>query len=214
MVTRRKFLKSGAAVSVGSIYYGSLTSLLTGVPSQAYAAEQINIREHGLMVADPKLCVGCRRCEIACSWSHEDGYVSPTNARVKIEANMLYGPAGVTNTYHSGQGQLGDRTIVPATCRQCDTCMNICQKDAISVNQKTGAKIIDEDKCIGCGKCVTVCPQDVIVVDQRKHRAQKCDLCDGDPNCAQMCPTGALRFYTWEQAEAALANYETYMQSV
>ncbi|QIZ76958.1 4Fe-4S dicluster domain-containing protein [Ferrimonas lipolytica] len=214
MVTRRKFLKGGAAVSVGSVYYGSLTSLLTGVPSQAIAAEHITIREHGLMVADPRVCVGCRRCEIGCSWSHEQGDVSPTYARVKIEANMLYGPSGVHDTYHNRQGQMGDRTIVPATCRQCDTCMDACNQDAISVNEKTGAKIVDPDKCIGCGVCVKNCPQDVIVVDHQRHLALKCDLCDGAPNCAQMCPTGAIRFYTWEQADEALANYENFMQSV
>ncbi|WP_028115595.1 4Fe-4S dicluster domain-containing protein [Ferrimonas senticii] len=214
MVTRRKFLKNGAAVSIGSVYSGSLISLLTGVPSQANASEKINVQQHGLLVADPNLCVGCRRCEIGCSWSHDDGDVSPTTARIKIEKTMLYGPTGVTADYHNQRGQLGDRVIVPATCRQCDNCLKACDQDAISVDANTGAKLIDHDKCIGCGKCVSVCPQDVLVVNQATHRALKCDLCSGKPNCVQMCPTGAIRFYTWDQADAALANYETFMQSV
>lgn len=46
-------------------------------------------------------------------------------------------------------------------CTGCCACLNICPKDAISMNEDNeGFKypVIDKDKCIKCGLCVTVCP--------------------------------------------------------
>ena len=34
-----------------------------------------------------------------------------------------------------------------------------------------------------------------------RGRAEKCDLCGGDPLCAQFCPRGALRFGEAEAPE-------------
>src|SRR5208283_6014720 len=37
----------------------------------------------GLVIADPTKCVGCRRCELACT-EFNDGKASPTIARIKV----------------------------------------------------------------------------------------------------------------------------------
>ena len=45
-------------------------------------------------------------------------------------------------------------------CANCGACMNICPKDAISLD-KSGyfyKYSVDENKCISCGACVKVCP--------------------------------------------------------
>jgi carbon-monoxide dehydrogenase iron sulfur subunit len=42
--------------------------------------------------------------------------------------------------------------------------------------------------------CVFACPFGATFVDQDSGRVLKCDLCDGDPTCVKVCPTGALTF--------------------
>lgn len=209
MITRRGMLKGGMGVAVGTVYSGTLISFLTGCGSDSNSQEIVEVMPGGLMVVNPTVCVSCRRCEIACGWNHE-GDSSPTLARVKVEKNMNYGPHGVQFDYEIQRGECGDKTVVPSTCRHCEVCTEVCPQQAISTNAQTGAKVIDEARCVGCGYCADKCPQQVIKVDRSKMKAVKCDLCNGNPACAQVCPTGAIKFYNWEEAEAALEKYEKY----
>ncbi|MGL4615616.1 MAG: 4Fe-4S dicluster domain-containing protein [Shewanella sp.] len=209
MITRRRMLKGSMGIAVGTVYSGTLVSFLTGCDSDSNSPEIVEVIPGGFMVVNPTMCVSCRRCEIACGWNHE-GDSSPTLARVKVENNMNYGPHGVQFDYETQRGECGDKTVVPATCRQCNVCSEVCPQQAISTNKQTGAKIIDETRCVGCGYCADKCPQQVIKVVRSKMKAVKCDLCDGKPACAQVCPTGAIKFYNWEEAEVALEQYEKY----
>jgi len=70
--------------------------------------------------------------------------------------------------------------FVPYTCTQCDEawCMQACPVDAIVINAETGSKDVLEDVCVGCKVCTIV----------------KCDLCGGDPACADACPTQAITY--------------------
>ena len=50
------------------------------------------------------------------------------------------------------------------TCTGCHACMNICPKNAITMQADSeGFKypVIDKDKCIDCGLCCKVCPLDI-----------------------------------------------------
>jgi Fe-S-cluster-containing hydrogenase component 2 len=60
---------------------------------------------------------------------------------------------------------------------------------------ESGSRVlqVDEGKCVGCRMCVLACPFGNIEV-RAPGRAEKCDLCGGDPVCVQFCPRGALRF--------------------
>jgi Fe-S-cluster-containing dehydrogenase component len=42
--------------------------------------------------------------------------------------------------------------------------------------------------------CVFACPFGATFLDQQTGKVLKCDLCDGDPTCVKVCPTGALSF--------------------
>ncbi len=53
---------------------------------------------------------------------------------------------------------------------------------------------LDNDKCILCKSCVGVCVNGVILLDPIKMRIIKCDHCGGDPECAKVCPTGAIQY--------------------
>ncbi|QDE30600.1 4Fe-4S dicluster domain-containing protein [Shewanella polaris] len=214
MITRRTLLANGAKVAVGTVYYGTLASFLTGCGSSDDDTSEtpvVKVLAGGLMVVNPVYCVGCRRCEIACSWSHGTSAVSPSTARIKVDRNLNFGPLGVQANYEDQRGEQGDGTIVPSTCRQCDVCMTVCPQGAIYINEAIGARVVDDSLCVGCGYCADKCPQQVITIDSLTRKSLKCDLCEGAPNCAQVCPTGAIKFYTWEDAVAAVEQHEKYL---
>lgn len=159
----------------------------------------------GAIVHEPNLCVGCRRCETACTIKN-DGKLSAYISRIKVSRNLNYGVKGVTASYQQADGQHGTFRIVGQTCRQCETpaCGNACPVGAISADKKTGARVVNADKCVGCGACQRACPWGIATVDPETDTSTKCTLCGGDPNCVKNCPTGAIKFYPWEEAEALL----------
>jgi len=65
------------------------------------------------------------------------------------------------------------------------------------MDQKTGARIVDEEKCRGCRMCQKACPWEMIDFDKSALKAGKCFLCNGKPECVEACPTGALRYVSW-----------------
>lgn len=159
----------------------------------------------GAIVHDANLCVGCRRCEAACT-VRNDGKASAYISRVKVARNLNFGVAGVSASYALADGQQGNFHIVGETCRQCShpACGDACPTGAISEDKKTGARVVNQKRCIGCGACQRACPWGIATVDPETEKSTKCFLCDGDPNCVKSCPTGALAFYPWEEAEALL----------
>jgi anaerobic carbon-monoxide dehydrogenase iron sulfur subunit len=117
-------------------------------------------------------CCGCRRCEIACSLSHEDK-IWPEASRVRVF--MLVPGAEF-----------------PHLCAQCEDypCVQACPFDALSVNAKTSAVAVDEAKCVGCGKCIDACPGRIPHMHPATKKILICDLCGGDPQCAKVCMEG------------------------
>jgi Fe-S-cluster-containing hydrogenase component 2 len=117
-------------------------------------------------------CCGCRKCEIACSLSHENK-IWPEASRVRV---FMLVPG----------------TEFPHLCTQCEDypCVAICPSKALSINKKTSAVTVDVAKCTGCGKCVDACPGKVPHIHPATKKILICDLCGGDPQCAKVCQRG------------------------
>jgi Fe-S-cluster-containing hydrogenase component 2 len=210
-ISRRKFLIGTGAAGVG---VASLCIFGCGGGSggsNATAARQVFVANaQGMVVAEPSLCVGCRRCEAACVAYNEgsDGastIVQPSIAKVKVNRNLNFGVAGVAvGSSQRGDGDYGNFRTVQDTCRQCPhpvPCQLACPHDAIEVIAPVNARVVNIDKCAGCGICVAACPWAMTSltgpVNASLTHATKCTLCNGNPECVQACPGGALKYLPW-----------------
>jgi len=121
------------------------------------------------IVRDYLRCTGCRRCEVACSLHHE-GKMWPEASRIRV---FMLVP-GVE---------------IPQLCAQCGDypCVASCPVKALSVNDDTGAVLVDKEKCNSCGLCIRKCPGNIPFLHPSDKKAVICDLCDGDPQCAKVC---------------------------
>ncbi len=72
--------------------------------------------------------------------------------------------------------------------------MTACPVDAISVDRRTGAKVVSDDLCVGCKVCTIACPFGTVNYNHDTGKVIKCDLCGGAPACAEACPTGAIAY--------------------
>ena len=123
----------------------------------------------------PENCTGCRLCEMACSFHHEQE-CSSTKSRIKI---LL------------GREWAFDFPLLCIQCAQA-TCIDSCPTGAIYRNRETGIVFIDTELCIGCGECIEACPIHALALNEDEEVAFKCDLCKGDPECVKWCTRGAL----------------------
>jgi Fe-S-cluster-containing hydrogenase component 2 len=169
---------------------------------EARGAEQAPLvimdQAKGLIIADPTKCVGCRRCELACS-EFNDGKASPTIARIKVSRNLNFGPKGLY-TDRRGSGTWGNGLVIQDVCKQCPhpvPCANACPNNAIVVSPTTNARVVDPQKCIGCKMCQRACPWEMMSFDSETNKATKCFLCDGNPQCVAACPAEALSYVAW-----------------
>ncbi|MDJ0873241.1 MAG: 4Fe-4S dicluster domain-containing protein [Gammaproteobacteria bacterium] len=126
---------------------------------------------------DPKKCTGCLQCELACSFEHF-GAFNPAKSVIRV-----------FNFHQEGR-------FVPYTCTQCAEawCLHACPVDAIRANAETGAKEVIDALCVGCKVCTIACPFGTVNYSQDTGKVMKCDLCGGDPQCVQACPTAAITY--------------------
>jgi len=140
------------------------------------------------IMIDISKCSGCGICELSCSLYH-DKECNPEKSRGRV---IRYEDQGILYS-------------IPIMCQQCEEspCQDVCPTKAIKRNQMTHALTVDERRCIGCRSCFTVCPFGCITVDQKTGRAVKCDYCEGEPKCVELCPSGALSFVQYEKVSIA-----------
>jgi len=190
--SRRQMLKLGGMSIIGMSALGA--TLAEGTAPPLLIMEKAT----GLVTADPLRCVGCGRCELACT-EFNDGKAAPTLSRIKIDRNLTFGPLGELGL-REGKGNWGNGVIVQDVCKQCPhpvPCADICPENAIVVSPAGNARMIDLQKCTGCKVCLRACPWEMISFDPETRKATKCDLCKGKPKCVEACPAEALSYVGW-----------------
>jgi Fe-S-cluster-containing hydrogenase component 2 len=218
-ISRRRFLQATGVAGVGvaslCIFGCGGGSSTASQPRQVFVANAL-----GMVVAEPTLCVGCRRCEAACVGYNEgtsgSTIVQPSIAKVKVNRNISFGTGGASTDFARGDGDFGNFRTVQDTCRQCPhpvPCQLACPHDAIEVIDPVNARVVNLDKCVGCGICVSACPWAMTsltgLVNQALTHATKCNLCAGNPECVQACPAGALKYLPWTDRTKDVATRQT-----
>ena len=134
-----------------------------------------HFRRRKALAADPKVCSGCRTCEVICSMTH-GGTVDLERSRIYLRSNPFKG------------------SFSPIVCHQCSDvpCLKACPEFAIQINEKDGTVTIMDEKCNGCRLCEEACSFKAIRFNQERNKAFKCDFCQGEPECVKWCPTSAL----------------------
>ena len=164
---------------------------VTDKPATAYRSKSTGKRM--LWYADSKKCTGCEQCVLACSFAKSMKY-SPAQSRIHVKREESKGWS------------------IPIVCEHCidPPCALACPVYAISRNEETGVVSIDLEKCTGCTLCRYACPWGKETISIRKiegyrgSKAIKCDLCGGEPACAEVCVVGALKWVELNQADPEL----------
>lgn len=201
-ISRRHFLRQMAAGAVGLAALGAGVGELIGIGSPTPVP--VLALSDGVVLPDPTLCIGCLTCEVICSRVHrEQGLSAVPRIRIYNDATVVVDPEIIE--HYPGRGSFTERV-----CKMCPNpeCLYVCPADSLVVDEKTGARYIDEAKCIACGRCLAACPFEVpaesmsrneedfsqtkrITYDSEKRVYAKCDLCywrEGGPACVERCP--------------------------
>jgi nitrite reductase (NADH) large subunit len=139
-----------------------------------------------VLVFESDRCLACRSCELACAVAHSGGLSLAETVGLEeppLRRVRLAPPA-------EGGGGLRARR-----CDQClePLCVFACKSGALSRDLSTGRVLFEEERCLGCWMCVMVC-EGGVRADLARHRAVRCDLCEGreTPACVLACPTRTL----------------------
>ncbi len=202
MVSRRDFLKIAGTAA------GTSALSLAGVDKACANEVHLDDDRFGVLV-DFTICVGCRRCEMACSQSHDlpfgnmDSYddTSVYDAMRRPSVEDLT----VINAYTPPVGQ-EDPLTVKVNCLHCEkpSCVSACIVGALTKDDK-GPVVYDAWKCIGCRYCMIACPFQIPAYEYENPttpKVVKCDMCaertlagNGEiPSCVDICPVDALTF--------------------
>ena len=102
------------------------------------------------------------------------------------------------------------RVYVTDGCQGClaHPCVEVCPKDAVTLDRTNGRSRIDQDKCIRCGQCANVCAYHAIIIQERPCAAAcgmdaihsdengradiDYDKCVSCGQCLVSCPFGAI----------------------
>ena len=146
----------------------------------------------GKEVVEKDPTVAVIRCQGACDVRPKTSeFQGPRTCAISA---MIYG--GETDCQY---GCLGD-----------GDCVNVCQFDAMYMDETTGLPVVITDKCTSCGMCAEACPRNIIEMRPKHKRDLKifvgclneekggiarkaCSVaCIGCSKCEEVCPKEAI----------------------
>ena len=201
-ITRRKFFKFMGIAGASSLALPSF--------SNAQWKSKAPQNSYGCLV-DLTRCIGCRKCEDACSTANKlvkpeklscDCMIFDKKRRPNEKAFT------VVNRYFSGKLDKSDKpipTFVKVQCMHCQdaACVSACIAGALTKDEN-GAVKYDVSKCIGCRYCMVACPFEIPAYEYHNPvtpKVMKCTFCydkiskQGNATaCASICPVEAITF--------------------
>jgi len=159
------------------------------------------------LFCDPRKCVGCHACEIACAIEHSQ---SKQLWSVILNGELVRPRRVVQVVGQTVRAGMPGRAV-SLGCHHCDPapCVYACISGAM--HKEKGETICTVSRCVGCWMCVMACPYGAITP---LVTALKCDLCPDRAvrqgraryACVEACPTGALVAGTFEEFQHVLGR--------
>jgi Fe-S-cluster-containing dehydrogenase component len=178
---------------------------MVGKPSQAASNKHFKGYPNSTGVLhDTVRCIGCRRCEAACSKVNE----LPTPKRPFEDLSILDQKRRTTSTSYTvvnqAQNGNGEKTFIKNQCNHClePACASVCFVAAFTKTPE-GAVTYDPSVCVGCRYCMIGCPFEIPTYEYDQAltpRVMKCTMCHPRikegllPGCVEVCPTEALTY--------------------
>lgn len=148
------------------------------------------------LLIDPRRCLRCSNCWVACKDEHCDNDWSPIAAPqgegqwwIRIEETEV--ASGAHMKLHR----------VPVTCQQCEDAPCIKASDGAAYRRDDGIVIIDPTKAKGKKAIMDACPYGAVYWNEELELPQKCTMCAHlldagweKPRCATACPNDAIQF--------------------
>jgi tetrathionate reductase subunit B len=218
--SRRKFIKSAAAIAGATVGYAWLKSsqyLLYGAEP-----EDKSLPWYGIVI-DIQKCIGCGNCAKACK-NENDVPAEPFFYRTWVEQYTVKNDGTVEIKSPNGGIEGFEQTVpdedifksffVPKMCNHCSKspCIQVCPVGA-TYDSPEGVVLVDEKYCIGCRYCVQACPYGCRFIHPVKKVANKCTLCyhrlkkDLAPACMETCPTGARMYGNLRDKNSVLVKF-------
>ncbi len=219
-LTRRGFLKLSGSLAAATV---------VGTGGKADASQGPGVQEDSwACLVDTTLCVGCRKCEQACSERH--GLAKPELPY--DELTVLEEPRRPDEKFYTVINKYYPQHIGPLTwrerpsfvkfqCMHCNdpACASACITGALHKNPE-GPITWTASKCIGCRYCMVACPFQIPAYEYNEPltpRVMKCTFCyeyvkKGDlPACVKVCPMEVMTFgkrgQLLELARKKIADY-------
>jgi len=158
------------------------------------------------MVIDVAQCHDCNNCFIAC----KDEFVMNDWPPYSM-AQPRHGHRWMNiERRERGQYPRIDCAFLPMPCQHCGEAQCMKENPDCITRREDGIVLIDPVKAKGKKSVVDSCPLGAIYWNEEAEIPQKCTMCahllDNGwdmPRCVHSCPTGAMEFYTLEEAEMA-----------
>ena len=167
------------ALAEAFVKQGNMEGLKCAPGGDAVAQKVAQLLGVSAEASDPMVAV--LRCNGSCS-----------NAPAKTHFDGLHDCHYANSVYGGESGCLFG-------CLGFGNCVSVCQFGALSIDEKTGLPVVDEEKCTACGACVKECPR--MLLELRKKGRNKgaearkaCSAaCIGCGKCAKVCPFEAIK---------------------